>query len=416
MSINVNTTFISELEKSPQFKQLCHELKLPKLSKSSNKMLKVWYLKIKESFEKYKVNQNSILNTLIEEATLNKVSEFTLIPKTLKDVIDRVCVNNYSFSIKISSYNSDHERVFKVYICAPLHYTRTKIENMINLISTWYFFVNDFVDNECSNTVNIYLYLIPNKKSLPENNVIIDREHVNTAFTTTCAVKTNVHIFREEEWFRALIHESFHNLGLDFIRMGDSKIKLQEGRINKAFHTNILDIRLYETYCEMWAEVLNLLFYVYINRPSENYRWKVEFFRLLKYEQAFTILQCVKILQHNGMSYDTMDDSGHLYKENTNTFSYYILKCILSVHLDQFLDFCSNQYDENEYSLQFRKNVHNLNKYTSMIIRNRKSNRMKATTKVMEHANLTDLGVKKTLRMSLFEIDILSKIEDNEWK
>ena len=391
--------FISELGKNPQFKQVMQELKMPKLSDPSNTMLDVWYRKIRNAFEEYETEKKTIMKTWKTEVMLKKVSEFNIIPQPLAAVIDNVCVNNYSFSVNLP------DRQFQVYICAPVHYTMTKIKNMIRLISTWLFFVNDFVDNGCSSIVDIYLYLIPNKKSLPEHNAIIDMEDVNTAFTTSCALKTNVHIFREEEWFRALIHESFHNLGLDFIRMGDSPIKTQEVRINEAFHTTVPDIRLYETYCEMWAEVLNLLFYVFINKPSDsNHRWKLEFFRLLKYEQAFSVLQCVKLLKHNKMSYETMDEIGHLFKEETNSFSYYILKCILSVHLDQFLHFCSTQFGDDEYSLQFRKTLPNLKKYTSMIIRHRKSLKMQTTTKLMERVNTSHAGLNTTLRMSLFEI------------
>ena len=157
----------------------------------------------------------------------------------------------------------------------------------------------------------------------------------------------------------------------------------------------------------MWAEVLNLLFYVYMKTPpSETRRWKSEFFRLLKYEQSFSVYQCVKLLNHNKMSYETMDQLGHLFEEKTNSFSYYILKCILSVHLDQFLHFCSTQFgdDEDQYTLQFRKSIANLKKYTSMIIRNRKSPKMKATTKMMENIEITHVRIQNSLRMSLFEI------------
>lgn len=401
MTTTASDLFISELNKTPHVKRLLDELKLPKLSDSSNTMLNVWYRKIRSSFAEYEIEKKTILKTLKTETTLNKCSDFHIIPKPLTEVIDRVCVNNYSFCL------SGPDRVFKIYICAPIHYTPTKIKNMVRLISMWFIFVNDFVDNGCSNAVDIYLYLIPDKKSLPQHNAVIDREHVNTAFTTSCALKTNVHIYREEEWFRALIHESFHNLGLDFIRMGDIPIKTEERRINEAFHTSVSDIRLYETYCEMWAEVLNLLFYVFIHSSSsDNSRsWKTIFFRLLKYEQAFSILQCVKLLKHNsGMTYDTMDDQGHLFQEKTNSFSYYILKCILSVHLDQFLQFCSTQFQKDEYSLQFRKTIPNLKKYTSVIIRNHKSPKMKTLTKMMEHSDITHAGLKNTLRMSLFEI------------
>lgn len=392
--------FVLELEKNATFTRVLRELKLPALSHSSNNMLDVWYEKIQKSFEEYETKKKEILKTLKEETTLKKCSEFKIIPQPLIEVIDRVCVKNYSFSIQLPTYKSGAFRKFNIHICAPTHYTMAKIKKMIRLISMWFLFVNVFVDSGCSNEVDIYLYLIPNKKTLPDNNVIIDTEHVNTAFTTSCALKTNVHIFREEEWFRALIHESFHNLGLDFISMGDVQIKTQERRVNEAFHTSILDIRLYETYCEMWAEVINLLFYVFMNM-SDNRRWKGEFFRLLKYEQAFSVLQCVKLLEHNRMSYETID---HRFKEMTPSFSYYILKCILSVHLDQFLHFCSTQFGEDEYSLQFRKTIPNLKKYTSMIINNHQSTKMKATTKMMENIKLTQSGVKNTLRMSLFEI------------
>jgi len=396
--------FMLELGNTPEFKRLFNELKLPKLSDSSNTMLNVWYWKIRNSFKEYEIEKHQILRTLKKEITLNKINEFNIIPQPLTEVIDRICVNNYSFSIELPTYNSKVGRVFKIYICAPIHFTETKIKNMIRLISTWFFFVNDFVDNGCSNVVDIYLYLIPDKKTLPEHdNTVIDREHVNTAFTTTCASKTNVHIYREEEWFRALIHESFHNLGLDFIRMGDAAIKLEESRINEAFHTSVTDIRLYETYCEMWAEVLNLLFYIILN-PSKNHRWKHDFFRLLKYEQAFSVFQCVKLLKHNKMSYEALDKLGPLFQEKTNSFSYYILKCILSVHLDQFLEFCSVQFGGENFSLQFRKTMSNLKKYTSMIIRNHKSTKMQATTKMLETANIQNTGLKNTLRMSLFEI------------
>lgn len=406
MTTSDSEIFISELAKIPGFKRLLAELEMPKLSDSSNTMLDVFCKKIRKSFNKYEVEKKSILKTLKTEGTLNKVREFDIIPKALTKVIDRVCINNYSFTIHLPSDSSDPGRMFKIYICAPIHFSKSKISNMIRLVSTWFFFVNDFVDNkECSKTVDIFLYLIPDKKLLPNHHTtVIDREHVNTAFTTSCQVKTNVYIYREEEWFRALIHESFHNLGLDFISMGDSQLKTEEKRINAAFHTNVPDIRLYETYCEMWAEVLNVLFYVYINRPSQNGLWKSNFFRLFQYEQAFSILQCAKLLAHNKMTYSTLDKMGHLFQEKTNSFSYYILKCILSVHLDKFLHFCSTQFGKDKYSLQFFKNTPNLQKYTSMIINNHKSTKMNASIRMIEHAEITHIGLKNTLRMSLFEI------------
>jgi hypothetical protein len=394
--------FKSEIENLNGFENLKDMLKMPKMSISANIMLDIWYHRIKVSFKRFSQQKETIMSSLNSEDTLTKISDFSAIPEPLRVVINKVCVNNHSFSIEIP-YNGKKRRI-KIYICAPSHFTSTKIRKMVSLISTWFYFVNDFVENGCSDTIDIYLYLIPNKKSLPDHGDAIDMEDVNTAFTTTCAIKTNVHIFREEEWFRALIHESFHNLGLDFIRMDNTMIHAEQARIAHVFNTKMPDIRFYETYCEMWAEVLNLMFYVHINK-APSISWKVEFFRLLKYEQAFSLLQCVKLLKHNGISYQTFPENGHKYSEETNGFSYYILKCILSVHLDEFLHFCSSQFAQDEYSLQFRRTSHNLKKYTNLILRNHKSGKMIQGTKFMETCAASEkLG--ETLRMSLFEIKI----------
>ncbi len=399
--------FKAELENLPGFDKLKHLLKMNKLSTSANAMLDVWFSRINHSFKRFLSQKQTILKTLTREETLTKISDFAVIPDPLKPVIHKVCVNNYSFSIEVPFYQK--KRLIKVYICAPAHFTLQKIHNMICLISTWFYFVNDFVENGCSDTIDIFLYLIPNKKQLPEHGDSIDMEDVNTAFTTTCRIKTNVHIFREEEWFRALIHESFHNLGLDFIRMDNSVIHNQQARIASVFKTNIPDIRMYETYCEMWAEVLNLLFYVHLNK-APNVSWKADFFRLLVCEQSFAVLQCVKLLKHNSIdNYESFPNHGARYKEETNGFSYYILKCILSVHLDLFLDFCSKQFAGNEYSLQFRRTSKNLQKYTDIMLKQYMSPKMVQSTNFMINTISTFKLSEKlsdTLRMSLFEIKI----------
>jgi hypothetical protein len=56
-----------------------------------------------------------------------------------------------------------------------------------------------------------YLKILP-----PANGSIIDQEHANTAFTTSCKTNTEINLFREEEWFKVLVHETFHCMGLDF--------------------------------------------------------------------------------------------------------------------------------------------------------------------------------------------------------
>ena len=65
--------------------------------------------------------------------------------------------------------------------------------------------------------MNIYIFLTDLKKKLPEHTgQEIGKINVNTGFTMTCRPKSNIVIYRKEEWFKVLIHETFHNFGLDF--------------------------------------------------------------------------------------------------------------------------------------------------------------------------------------------------------
>ena len=42
------------------------------------------------------------------------------------------------------------------------------------------------------------------------------QSHVNSGYTYTCKENNEIVIYREEEWLKVLIHESFHAYGLDF--------------------------------------------------------------------------------------------------------------------------------------------------------------------------------------------------------
>ena len=68
-------------------------------------------------------------------------------------------------------------------------------------------------------------------------------------------------IYRDEEWFKVLIHELFHNLDLDFSTMNISKIRqklLYKFEIKSKYN-------IYETYCEIWARILNIADKIFFN-------------------------------------------------------------------------------------------------------------------------------------------------------
>ena len=430
-----SVSYIKELKKLPKYEYLKKELSTPFIASSSERETILYlFSRMKKCSKNWKSQKEKIMGSLknldfsvIEEKTKN---QFDWIPPEIQASIKTKC--NTHISVFMEFVNKQKQvRTFRIFFCLSSMLDSSKQIKMIKKVHDWFCFVNDYVDNGCSNTVDIFLYLISDKKQMPFENEAINKLHANTAFTTTCQPHTKVHIFRKEEWYRALIHESFHNLGLDFIRMGDPIIKQEENAIKQKIPVKIEDIRLYETYCEMWAEILNVMFFVWNKNSRKNANALVsEFQKYMMLERVFSLWQCVKVLDHNNIRYEElhMPNVALKYREKTNVFSYYVLKCILSVHLDKFLRFCSVQYlpsvnhtktkkkrkmqnktrsvTRNNFSLSFLKTPENLSKYRKLFTENYSSQKMINGTRYMEQFVGKKMGNSpffKTLRMSLIE-------------
>lgn len=283
---------------------------------------------------------------------------------------------HYSFSIGI--------RTFNIYIIKPCDNDNDDnkkkmyhlIDKMIHKIYVWLFVCNHYANSECSPIINIYIYLTNHKKILPSfHNSLhgsyqleIDRHNANTAFTLACPhSKNEIYIYRFEEWFKVLIHESFHCFGLDFARMSQEMV---HKKMFSIFPINY-DLRFYETYCEMWAEIINIIF-ISVNSYSSN-ETKINMNKLIKtienhlyLEQMFSLFQCAKVLNFYGLTYrDILQKSNKIqYKEKTSVFSYYILKSIVMFYYNDFIEWC---YIHNNKSLEFTKTQNNINQFFEFI-------------------------------------------------
>lgn len=322
--------------------------------------------------------------------------------------------------------NSIHSDTFQQFSCTmnmqfrTIHVNLTidrrikskAIERIFMKIYMWFCFVDEFTDSDCSSHVNLFLYFTTHIKRKPSMQTKIDRVHVNTAFTTGCNRTTDICIYRSEEWFKVLIHESFHNLGLDFIGL-DSDIQTEGNTfLNQLFHTNIPDIRFYETYSEMCGEILNSVFYCFFtsgNKKMDDLDTIVHNIHIcFTYESLFSMIQCSKILQHHGLSYrDIFENPINMkrYQEETQVFSYYILKCIFMNHFTDFLDLVSSW---NTFKFPLTKKTFIL--YLNIIKTKMKSDKMIIGMKESEmwlQNNHTSFFENEftfhTLRMSLIE-------------
>lgn len=262
----------------------------------------------------------------------------------------------------------------------------------IRKIERWLSFILSVCPAKCANTLSIYLCLTDHKKQLPakigvlynggdtsndtsndksNDKYQIDTIHANTAFTTSCNAKNSIFIYRKEEWFKVLIHESFHCLGLDFSELGSNQPDQVIRSVFPALSSSV-DVRLYESYCEMWAEIINLLFLcgpATIRCKSAKYTFPAKrktqkmasravgfncVVRLLKYERIYSVFQANKLLRHYDLEYTDLFEATQLYQEKTQAFSYYVAKSILMWNIDAFLQWCLAN-NSTPYSLEFNK-------------------------------------------------------------
>ena len=249
--------------------------------------------------------------------------------------------------------------------------------NYVDFMLVWLYIVNGYASKKCSLELKIYIYHTTLLKTLPSSNIeVLDENNVNTAFTRTCPVDSEIVVFRKEEWFKAFMHETFHNFGLDFSGMNATTCT---SKILSIFPVNS-EVNLFESYTEFWARLMNALFCSYIHMKNKNnvdeFLTNAEFF--INFERIFAFFQMTKILHFMGMSYQDLYENNSLsenirktmYKENTNVLSYYVITLILFNNYQEFLSWCNSN---NTSLLQFKKTISNLEHFCNFIEKKYKS-------------------------------------------
>jgi hypothetical protein len=135
---------------------------------------------------------------------------------------------------------------------------------------------------------------------------------------------------------------------------------------------------------------------------------------MLETEQEYSMLQCAKVLQFFGITYqDLYETTDHAkaardnkYKEKTPIFSYYILKCLIMFFLDDYLVWCAKQ---NKMSIQFHKNDPNMLAYCGFIREHYKNDRfLKSIDEISDwikkHGHKHSSEIMRSLRMTCHEL------------
>jgi hypothetical protein len=308
-------------------------------------------------------------------------SNYSYIPADFRRIIenDMTLHKHYQFTIGSKKISV----VF--YANAEKSYPTKTWLKYLQKIFIWLHIANQYSSKTCSPVLNIYIYLTPLQKKIPESkSVEISRTHANTAFTTSCTKTTEIHLYREEEWFKVFIHETFHSLGMDFSTMdstsADSAIKSMYG-----LNPSLGDVRLYESYSELWAEFIHTCFFVHFQMIKSNSPETAKYLGgfdekvrgYLAYEITFSMIQCVKILHHHDLQVRDIcyvsDTSKGLekYKETTPVFSYYIVKSLLLFYMNDFIEWTMVH---NHGSFDFLKTDGNIDSYVAFIRKHRTGN------------------------------------------
>jgi hypothetical protein len=179
------------------------------------------------------------------------------------------------------------------------------------------------------------------------------------------------------------------------------------GRLREMFKglDETCDYRIYESYCEISAEILNVLFFVSLHQFSSLKQQTEMLIQGLSIETAFSAFQWSKILGFYGMDYRGLIEGQHHYTEKTSIVSYYALKSVGLFFVDDFIQtfwlhksnpflFEKTPAAIRRYCLFFEERYTRKN-YVNALLRE-KSNRA---------ATLTPLEpeLKNTLRMTLLD-------------
>ena len=379
----------------------------PKYSPFSNKS-KNFLLEIYEKMYKSNILFKSLV---INEVPYVHDKDYHHIPSEIKTIIEN---NTKIQTIKSYKFHTKNRIIIVHFHFYDNTITKNNIYEYLKRIFIWLHIAEDYACQSCSRIMNIYIHFTDCLKILPPNaKQPIDQINVNTAFTTPCSNTTNIMIFRGEEWFKVFIHETFHNLGLDFSSMdSESSHKL----ILQLFPVKYSQVSLCDTYCEIFAEIINLQFISFYETSNKtDYKLMLnKFEKMVNIEVYFSLFQCVKVLNHYNMKYiDLYDPSPSSrekrehYIEKTHVLSYFVIKSIFFFHKNTFLEWC---IDNNKNTLDFKKTTQNSKKYCQLIYGLYNDNhylkeiaKIEKVLNIMKKNNKINNNIYKTLRMTVYE-------------
>jgi len=378
---------------------------------SFNKILLQLYRDIlkADDYVNDKINQTCFNTHLRGKGELLNCSllEGSFVPPEIRQYIHNHIIKQLIYRCTI------HDRVVKVVFSIfsedELKFIE-KYNRYVKFIYTWLYICQQYSLKRCSKEITIFLNLTSYKKVLPSYpGNVIDVDNVNTAVTYTCAPEGEMLIYREEEWIKVFIHETFHSFGFDYGLQNNSKIK---PRFHSLFEIDS-DFAISESYTEVWARIVNCAFnsFYSLTDSSNTNDFLLYIHFCLQIERLMAVYQLIKVLNYMGMSYKTITEKSelalsrrkNLYREKTNVFAYYIISAILLNNVHLFLNWCLLH---NSNLFLFSQNPNSVTQFIDFIFKEYNNPVLLNTIRTLEKKHSKKKFINTNLRMSAIEYAI----------
>lgn len=338
----------------------------------------------------YSLLDKSIPATLKIEKTTHTPSEIST--KYFPEQIQKLILQSNTYEKKIIIRTPLRVITIHFVFMKQYNYHDFSISHYFKYLQLWFGFMDLVTPNEEINkTLDITIYLTKTKKEMPENkSQILDSYNINSAFTYICEKHGHITIYREEEWFKVLLHECIHSYCLDFSNFNQEFFGI-------CLH-NVLPIRLTdpqysETYAEVWGELMNIALISYLLTDSwKEFSLHFEFY--LQIELVHSITTANSLLKRNDLSFECLREK-RTYNQNTHVFEYHILKSIVLFSSGKFLDW---SLDNNGYNM-IPINISRIKSLCSFIKHSYNNPLFIRLTKI-----IGDRYSSKSLRMSICEV------------
>ena len=217
------------------------------------------------------------------------------------------------------------------------------------------------------------------KKEITYYDKILTPENINSGLTCD----EYIFIWRQEELIKVLFHEMIHYYNFDF-KNEDVNILLNE----------IFNVNGSNSSCESYTETLAIIINSIFVENETNY----DFNFIISTEQKFILFQISKILSFYEMNkFEDIIDGTKYINQKTNVLSYFFIKGILLLSLDDFFIFMNN-------NICF---YHRYKQFKDLIKKSLKQFPYTFVNKTIPKINkIKNMFIKKTLRMSCFELQI----------